>query len=82
VVSLDDLLRKLERLELGETEVLTQRQFIEIFAGRNASPDEQKLAAAEFGESTGCRVLFTGEEAMFVLFTRRQGRRDLRLGLS
>jgi hypothetical protein len=72
--------RRLERLALGETEVLTHHQFVEVFAGGSASLDEQKLAAAAFGESAGCRVLFTGEDLIYAIFTRRQRRDELRLG--
>jgi hypothetical protein len=80
-MSAEELERKLEGLTLGETEVLTRPQFDQVFGRGNASPDEQKLAAAELAESKGCRVLFTGEETMYALFTRRQSRHELRLGL-
>ena len=79
-MSLEDLQRKLEELALGEAEVLTRPQFDQVFGRGNASPDEQKLAAAELGESKGCRVLFTGQEAIYAIFTRRQRRGELRLG--
>ena len=81
-MSQEELQRRLERLDLGDSEMLSRSQFAQLFAADNASPDEQKLAAAELGESKGCRVLFTGEETIFAVFTRRQTRHDLRLGLS
>ena len=79
-MSLEELQRRLEGLALGEAEVLTRAQFDQVFGRRNASPDEQKLAAAELGERKGCRVLFTGQEAIYAIFTRRQRRGELRLG--
>jgi hypothetical protein len=79
-MSLEELQRRLEALALGESEVLSRQQFVQVFAGYGASADAQKLAAAELGESRGCRVLFMGEEANFAVFTRRQSRRELRLG--
>jgi hypothetical protein len=81
-VSLEELQRRLERLDLGESEMLSRSQFAQLFAPTGSSLDEQKLAAAEFGESKGCRVLFTGEETMYAIFTRRQRRGELRLGHS
>jgi hypothetical protein len=76
----EDLRRRLRGLVLGETAMLTRSQFAEVFAeGGSTAADEQKLAAAELAEGEGCRVLFTGEETIFALFTRRQNRRDLRL---
>jgi hypothetical protein len=79
-MSLEELQRRLEVLALGEAEMLTRAQFDQVFARGNASPDEQKLAAAALGESKGCRVLFTGQEAIYAIFTRRQRRGELRLG--
>ena len=79
-MSFEELQLRLERLALGESEVLTRHQFGQVFGPRSASLDGQKLAAAELGEGKGCRVLFTGEEAIFALFTRRQARRELSLG--
>jgi hypothetical protein len=79
-MSLEELQRKLERLAFGETEVLTRPQFDRVFGRGQASADEQKLAAAELGESKGCRVLFTGQQAIYAIFTRRQRRGELQLG--
>ena len=79
-MSFDELKRRLEALAYGESEVLSRNQFVQVFGVGGPSPDEQKLAAAELGEGKGCRVLFTGQEAIYAIFTRRQRRRELRLG--
>ena len=78
-VRLEALQGRLERLALGETEVLSRHEFDDVFKGGDPSLDERKLAVAELAESKGCRVLFTGADTMYVVFTRRQTRRDLNL---
>jgi hypothetical protein len=77
-VNFKELKQRLELLALGETEVLSRRQFTHAFAG-DSSLDQQKRAAAELGESAGCRVLFTGEDIIYAVFTRRQRRDELML---
>ena len=78
-MSCEELQRRLERLALGETEVLARDQFGQVFAGGDPTLDGQKLAAAELAERFGCRVLFTGEDLLYAVFTRRQRRVELRL---
>ena len=77
-VKFETLQARLEALALGESEVLSRHDLDQVFRDGDTL-DRRKLAAAELAESKSCRVLFTGADMMYVVFTRRQTRRDLNL---
>ena len=69
----DELAQHLAALPLGAEETLTKAQFQLLF-GKEAGMEAAKLAAADFAEQAGCRILFLGHETLFARITRRQSR--------
>jgi hypothetical protein len=67
-----ELQRRLTRLLSGETVLLNEKEFQEVFR-LLPETDLRKTVARWFAEASGCTVLFMGEEHMFAVFTKQPG---------
>jgi hypothetical protein len=65
-----ELQSRLTQLSSGETVLLSEREFQEVFRVLPET-DLRKRVARWFAEASGCTVLFMGEEHMFAVFTKQ-----------
>jgi hypothetical protein len=65
-----ELQRRLTRLLSGETVLLNEKEFQEVFR-LLPETDRRTTVARWFAEASGCTVLFMGEEHMFAVFTKQ-----------
>jgi hypothetical protein len=69
-VTLAELQDRLLRLAIGDTVLVTEKQFRLAFDG-DLSVIELHEMARQFCEKVGCAAQFIGTEAVYVVFTRQ-----------